>query len=259
MRRGRWVVIWGLVWLGVGCEGRVERLRGVGQVVVVVTEDWNGVTGRMGRYQREGGGWRRVGREVPVVVGRTGLGWAGETIRAGWGGGRGPIKREGDGRSPAGLFRLGTAFGEGAARGERHWRIPFWETTTSLVCVDDPRSRRYNRLVDASSLGSEPVDWSSAEQMRREDEQYQLGIVVEQNRSPVRPGEGSCIFLHLWEGPDQGTIGCTAMDRQSLTELLDWLDESRTPHLLQLPRAELERLQRRGQLPPQLLSLHGKG
>ncbi len=249
MRRGGWIVICGLVGLGMGCEGRVDRLRGVGQVVVVVTEEWGGVTGRMGRYERERGGWRRVGREVPVVVGRTGLGWAGEAIRAGWSGGVGPVKREGDGRSPAGLFRLGTAFGEGMARGERRWRLPFWETTGSLVCVDDPRSSRYNRLVDASSLGGERQDWSSAEQMRREDEQYQLGIVVEQNRNPVQPGEGSCIFLHLWEGPDRGTIGCTAMDRESLLELLAWLDGAKTPHLLQLPRSEWDRLRRRGQLP----------
>jgi D-alanyl-D-alanine dipeptidase len=147
---------------------------------------------------------------------------------------------------------LGTAFGEGAARGERRWQIPFWETTASLVCVDDPRSSQYNRLVDPSRLGSEPLDWISAEQMRREDEQYQLGIVVEQNRRPVRPREGSCIFLHLWEGPDRGTIGCTAMDRDSLLELLDWLDGAREPHLLQLPRSELKRLQRSGQLPPLL-------
>jgi D-alanyl-D-alanine dipeptidase len=147
---------------------------------------------------------------------------------------------------------LGTAFGEGAARGERRWQIPFWETTASLVCVDDPRSSQYNRLVDPSRLGSEPLDWISAEQMRREDEQYQLGIVVEQNRRPVRPREGSCIFLHLWEGPNRGTIGCTAMDRESLLELLDWLDGARAPHLLQLPRSELKRLQRSGQLPPLL-------
>ena len=258
MRQGRWVVIWGLVWLGVGCQGRVERLRGVEQAVVVVTEDWNGMTGRLGRYEREGGGWRRIGREVPVVVGRAGLGWAGEAVRAGWGGGVGPIKREGDGRSPAGLFPLGTAFGEGVARGERRWRIPFWETTASLVCVDDPSSSQYNRLVDGSRLGKEPLDWSSAEQMRREDDQYQLGIVVEQNRRPVRPGEGSCIFLHLWEGPDRGTIGCTAMDRESLTELVDWLDGARAPHLLQLPRPELERLQRLGQLPPLLRTGPGR-
>ena len=258
MKRGRWMVIWGLVWLGVGCEGRVERLRGVEQAVVVVTEDWNGMTGRLGRYEREGGGWRRIGREVPVVVGRAGLGWAGEAVRAGWGGGVGPVKREGDGRSPAGLFPLGTAFGEGAARRERRWRIPFWETTASLVCVDDPRSSLYNRLVDGSRLGKEPLDWSSAEQMRREDDQYQLGIVVEQNRRPVRPGEGSCIFLHLWEGPDRGTIGCTALDRESLTELVDWLDGARAPHLLQLPRPELERLQRRGQLPPLLRTSAGQ-
>ena len=39
------------------------------------------------------------------------------------------------------------------------------------------------------------------------------------------------------------------MDRDSLLELLDWLDGAKAPHLLQLPRSEWDRLRRRGQLP----------
>jgi len=40
---------------------------------------------------------------------------------------------------------------------------------------------------------------------------YRLGVFVEHNTKPRRAGFGSCIFLHIWSGPTEPTIGCTAM------------------------------------------------
>ncbi len=54
--------------------------------------------------------------------------------------------------------------------------------------------------------------------------------------------DGSCIFLHIWEGPGKGTAGCTAMGSLSMEEVLRWLDGEKRPVLVQLPRAEFERL-----------------
>ena len=52
--------------------------------------------------------WRQVGDVEPIVVGRTGVAWDDRQVRAAAGE---PVKREGDGRSPAGVFALDTAFG----------------------------------------------------------------------------------------------------------------------------------------------------
>jgi len=92
------------------------------QLIVVVTSDWDAVPGMMRRYERDGvrAPWRAVGAEVPVVVGAAGLGWGDGLHGFGSPGEAGPIKREGDNRSPAGVFRLSSTFGY-ASRDSLSW------------------------------------------------------------------------------------------------------------------------------------------
>jgi len=157
-----------------------------------------------------------------------------------------PGKREGDGRSPAGVFSLSGAFGY-APGGECPWiKLPYREATSTLKCIDDIRSRHYNRLVNA---GEEPKDWSSCEEMRRPDDQYRLGIVVEHNAAPAIPDRGSCIFIHIWKGPEVGTAGCTAMAPEDMETLLRWLDPAAVPVLIQLPESAYRQLKGPWELP----------
>src|SRR5262249_5107982 len=116
----------------------------------------------------------------------------------------GPVKHEGDGRAPAGIFRLTSTFGFGDPVFASRGYIPL---TPTIECVDDPGSRFYGQIVDRSSV--KEVDWKSSEKMRAVD-LYRLGMVVSYNTERPVPGEGSCIFLHIWQGPGQGTAGCTA-------------------------------------------------
>ncbi|MCA1621590.1 MAG: L,D-transpeptidase family protein [Acidobacteria bacterium] len=217
------------------------------QIVVVTTRDWDGVAGVLRRFERRGarGAWARVGAEVPVVVGRTGLAWGVGLIEAV--GTDGPRKREGDGKAPAGVFRLGPAFGFAPARAASRLRLPYKPLAPTTECVDDPASRHYNRVVDGDALKA--VDWNSSELMR-EVEGYRWGLVVAHNAAPPAPGLGSCIFLHVWAGPGKGTAGCTAMGQANLEALLRWLDSSKTPLLVQLPEAEYARLRGLWRLPP---------
>jgi D-alanyl-D-alanine dipeptidase len=84
--------------------------------------------------------------------------------------------------------------------------------------------------------------------MRRADNLYRWGIVVDHNTPPV-PGAGSCIFLHVWRGPESATNGCTAMAEHDLQSLITWLDPQANPVLVQLPVEELECLRTDWQLP----------
>ena len=214
---------------------------------MVTTRDWDAVGGTLRRFERRraAGAWSQAGGDVPVVVGRTGLAWGAGLVPAG--AGAGPQKREGDGKAPAGVFRLGPAFGF-AARAEARWlRTAYTPLTPSTECVDDAASRHYNRIVDRSALKA--ADWNSSERMR-EVEGYRWGLVVEHNAAPPVPGLGSCIFLHVWAAPDKGTAGCTAMERPNLESLRRWLDPAKGPLLVQLPEEEYERLRRAWGLPP---------
>jgi L,D-peptidoglycan transpeptidase YkuD (ErfK/YbiS/YcfS/YnhG family) len=211
------------------------------QMIVVTTPEWNAVQGRMQRYERTspGAAWQPVGDSIAIVVGKSGMAWgsgliATDSVRASGD----PVKREGDGRSPAGVFSLGTAFGY-ALDPLTGTKLPYLSLTGSIECVDDVDSSRYNRIVDRSSV---TPDWKSSEHMRETGEAYRWGIVVNHNAianpdgapQPVR-GAGSCIFLHIWKDSAHGTAGCTAMQPAQIETLLEWLDPKRTPVLVQLP------------------------
>ena len=84
--------------------------------------------------------------------------------------------------------------------------------------------------------------------MRRSDDLYKWGIVVEHNRTAM-PGAGSCIFLHVWKGPASPTAGCTAMPENELVKLLRWLDPAAHPILVQMPRAKYSAVQSKLALP----------
>lgn len=183
-------------------------------MIVVTTSDRVSTSGTLRRFERtDGARWEEVGTGWPVVLGRTGLADAAS-------------KREGDGKSPAGVFTLGTAFGFDASAPAR---IPYRQLLATTECVDDSASRYYNELVERDRV--EAVDWTSSEKMRA-IQQYRWGVVVNYNTPPAS-GRGSCIFLHVWGGPSSNTAGCTAMSVENLETLLRWLDPAAAPRLVQ--------------------------
>jgi len=216
------------------------------QLVIVTTTDWNTTTGTLRRFERNGpqGTWHLVASSIPVVIGRTGLAWGDESLASSVGQ---PIKHEGDGRSPAGLFPLDTAFGF-APQSELAWlRLPYAALQPGSDCVDDEASAYYNTVVDRAAVPK--IDWNSAEHMRQ-IAQYRLGVIVGYNATPPKKGRGSCIFLHIWGGPSSTTAGCTALDAGALESLMRWLDHSRRPMLVQLPIGEYSRMRVLWDLPP---------
>src|SRR6266705_6199513 len=133
------------------------------QLVVVVTPSWTSTTGTMTRFERSAitSVWSRVESPVPIVVGRTGLAWGVGFENAS---ADGPQKREGDGKAPAGIFPLDTAFGFAPAESMRHVRLPYVQLLPTTDCVDDIASTHYNTVVDKNNVSR--VDWNSAEHMR---------------------------------------------------------------------------------------------
>lgn len=215
-------------------QAAAMRMDEVRQMVVVTTATWDAVDAVLQRYERASAGaaWTPVGGPIPAAVGRTGLAW-GTGLHPRVEGG--PEKREGDGRAPAGVFRLSSAFGYAPAAEAAWIRLPYVQSHAGIECVDDARSRFYNRRVDRDTIPR--PDWTSHEEMRRPDELYRWGVWVDHNSDPPRPLGGSCIFLHVWGGPGVATSGCTAMAESDLREVLAWLDPRARPVLVQLPAA----------------------
>lgn len=213
------------------------------QLITVLAPDFNSPTAQLRRFEKIKGKWRPVGARVAVVVGRSGMGW-GRGLFPGDRTMEGPQKKEGDGRAPAGIFELGevTGYADKALAGSK---LHYTPTTPQLRCVDDAKSDRYNRLT----VGPANNRWDSDEPMRRDDALYTWTIFVEHNSGKPVKGAGSCIFLHVWLGPDKPTVGCTAMTLENLESLLKWLDPAAHPLLLQVPEANYPALARALKLP----------
>ena len=222
-------------------------LDGARQLIVVTSESWDSTEGQLQAYVRDGKGWRVEGQAFPVMLGRTGSAWGLGLHPAQ---DDGPQKREGDGRSPAGVFALGSAFGYAVTRPGT--AMAYQPMRGSSYCMDVPASPFYNRIVDAEKVGTAAVA-GSTEPMRLDlhnkgDVRYQEGFVIAHNPDNL-PGKGSCIFAHLWRQPGEATAGCTAMPQARMQALLDWLRPQDTPRFVLLPRGEYRRLQAQWQLP----------
>lgn len=221
---------------------RIPELSNSSQLILVLARDWNATNAKLYAFERNAAGnWKRAGIESDVVVGRKGMAW-GIGLHGGYERGS-AYKKEGDERAPAGVFELDEIFGIAKAP---KLRFPYRHITATTEAIDDPKSRFYNRLVDAKSVRRK--DWASSEHMLRSDELYQWGIVVRHNWKQ-RPVYGSCIFLHTWLGPGQGTSGCTAMPSPALQKLIRWLDQAKQPALIQLPQIDYRHQKANWRLP----------
>lgn len=218
------------------------------QAVVVTTRDWNSTTGTARLYERKSrtSKWKTVGERFPVVVGRSGLAatredaWQMDLTSL-----VGRLKREGDGRSPAGRFPMTFVFGK-AVKPEQ-LLFPYTRLESQTECVDDVNSTHYNKIVGRYKVGS--FDWKSSEKMLAIGPPYELGVFVAYNSYPVVKGNGSCIFLHIWKDASTPTSGCTAMERSNLERIVAWLDVKSNPYLVQLPEDQYKRYRKSWDLP----------
>jgi L,D-peptidoglycan transpeptidase YkuD (ErfK/YbiS/YcfS/YnhG family) len=227
----------------------------VRQMVVSVTNSWDDFHAVVYRFEQAAGEWKRVGRGVPAVVGEKGLAW--DPMAPERDTGRAP-KREGDLRAPAGRFDLSGAMAPSSARPPAI-TIPFRAIEPGTHCVDDAASGFYNRIVDEGGIpGYHEGVWKSSERMWLETVRYRLLLLVDYNVRDPKPGNGSCIFMHIWLGEGKATTGCTAMAAADLEEIVTWLKPEGHPMLVQLPREVYRQVWRKWRLPaPELVGETG--
>lgn len=223
-----------------------EPLQTAQQLVVVIAPDWDSSKATLQTFERGKDGWHAHGDTFEIALGRSGSAW-GDGLHPAQN--EGPHKREGDGRSPAGIFTIGEAFGYA---GRIDSAMPYLPMQQSSYCIDVADSPLYNRIVDADVVGAEAVE-GSTEPMRLDlhnagDNRYREGFVIEHNARAV-PGKGSCIFAHLWRSNGEATAGCTAMEPQHMQALLAWLRPEAKPLFVLLPDTEYRRLQHDWSLP----------
>jgi L,D-peptidoglycan transpeptidase YkuD (ErfK/YbiS/YcfS/YnhG family) len=200
----------------------------------------------MYRFEWSDKSWRRLNGYYEAVVGGKGMAWG---IGLHDKNGDGPIKKEGDRKAPAGMFRLIKAMGYSTP--PVGVTFPYEQITADAHCVDDRNSQYYNRIVKESDLSAPAPDlWKSSEIMKRKDNLYKWLLVVDHNTKTPQPGAGSCIFIHVWRSKEKGTAGCTALEEKDVVELMTWLRTDKHPLLVQLPQEESKLRWKEWKLPP---------
>jgi L,D-peptidoglycan transpeptidase YkuD (ErfK/YbiS/YcfS/YnhG family) len=133
--------------------------------------------------------------------------------------GRGGVhdsKREGDGRTPRGIFPLRRAWFRADRVPRPRTGLPVRRARPADGWCDDSGSRLYNRPVSLPFAGSH-------ERMWRDDPLYDVVIEIGWNDRPVRPGKGSAIFMHVARAGFTPTEGCVALARGVIGRIVERL------------------------------------
>ncbi|MEP9349729.1 L,D-transpeptidase family protein [Xanthobacter sp. KR7-225] len=138
------------------------------------------------------------GRAIPVALGRAGPG---------------ARKREGDGRTPVGRYRILRALYRPDRMARPKTRLPLAAIRPDDGWSDDPADRRYNRPVKL------PVS-TSHERLWRGDALYDLVLVLDHNTRPRVAGHGSAVFIHAARPGLRPTEGCVALGPADLKRLV---------------------------------------
>jgi L,D-peptidoglycan transpeptidase YkuD (ErfK/YbiS/YcfS/YnhG family) len=157
-------------------------------------------------WTRQGACWRRVAGPWQARVGRSGLSSA---------------KREGDGATPTGTYRLGaTVYGIAANPGVR---LAYHRLRCGDWWISDVASAAYNRfrhVTCGTSVSRSEALWTISPQ-------YRYFAVIDYNTRPVVSGRGSAIFLHV--NGAGATAGCVSLPEARLVRLLRWLRPESAP------------------------------
>jgi L,D-peptidoglycan transpeptidase YkuD (ErfK/YbiS/YcfS/YnhG family) len=135
---------------------------------------------------------------LPVALGRTGI----QTN-----------KREGDGSTPRGRFRLLRLWWRPDRLPRPPTRLPIRRIGESDAWCEDPNDRRYNRAIKLSPS-------SVGDRLKRDDHLYNLVIEIDHNTRPRVKNRGSAVFIHVARPGFAPTAGCVALEARSLRRLL---------------------------------------
>jgi L,D-peptidoglycan transpeptidase YkuD (ErfK/YbiS/YcfS/YnhG family) len=218
------------------------------QMVVCLADDASSSGGTLQLFHRDDSGqWQADGEPWPVLFGRGGLAW-GRGINPPQ---PGPQKTSGDGRNPAGLFKIGFVMGYAPQLPDGAQKWPYHQVTDRDAWIDDPKltDLPYNHLYTLPP-GSPLPGWWAKEYMHLNDDAYQWLVLIEHNYDHPVPEAGNEIFFHVRRGEHYRTAGCTTMKLEDLEHLIKWLQPDSNAMLAELTRTDYARFWKEWHLPP---------
>jgi L,D-peptidoglycan transpeptidase YkuD (ErfK/YbiS/YcfS/YnhG family) len=139
------------------------------------------------------------GSQIPVALGRSG-------ILAN--------KREGDGGTPRGRFRLVRLWWRPDRMPRPRTPLPVRRIGKHDAWSENPGDRLYNRPIHLA-------DGATGDRLWRQDRLYDLIIELDHNTRPRVAGRGSAVFIHVAREGFKPTAGCVALQAPRLQRLLE--------------------------------------
>ena len=133
-------------------------------------------------------------------------------------------KKEGDGKTPSGIWPIGYAFGS-ASEAPIKTRSPYRQLTSRDFWIDSAHSPLYNMWFSGE------IPQVSHEVLHNLPIRYEVVLTTLYKTHPIIPEKGSAIFIHIWLSPSTPTSGCVSVSREDMLKILAWIDPSKSPML----------------------------
>ena len=190
----------GFVELSPKWVSKLRAAKGANQVIIV--SGTKGSNAEFSMHEKGADGqWHRV-LSAPAYIGKNG-----------WG-----KKKEGDAKTPTGVFHFTMAFG---INGDPGCPIGYTQVDDTHYWNGDSKSPRYNQFV--STRDYDDFNKKESEHIIDYDLAYTYALNISYNEDG-RPGLGSAIFLHCYT-KNHYTGGCVAIPQKIMVEVLRRVNE----------------------------------
>ena len=187
--------------------GKLDAAEGAEQLLIVAAFSEDATDAWVSLHQKQSdGSWHMI-MTSPGFIGKNGLGKT----------------REGDGKTPVGVFRFNRAFGIADDPG---CAIPYVKVDNDSYWSGDPREGyRYNELVSLKELPGLDLDSGDSEHIVDYPYQYQYCLNISYNEEGT-PGLGSAIFLHCLAPAKPFTGGCVSIPEDHMRFVMQTVNSS---------------------------------
>ena len=127
--------------------------------------------------------------------------------------GVGKKKIEGDNITPKGTFEIVKIYYRSDRIKKIYSKIKLFKINKKMGWCNDPISKKYNQLIKLPSKYTH-------EKLYRQDNVYDLVVVLNYNRTPIIKNKGSAIFIHVAKKNYKKTEGCVALKKKHLVKLI---------------------------------------
>ena len=127
-------------------------------------------------------------------------------------------RKEGDNITPKGIFRIIKIYYRADKIKKIITSIKKIKIKKNMGWCDDPTSKHYNKqIILPSKYGHE--------KLYRNDNLYDLILVINYNTDPVIKNKGSAIFIHVATKNYKKTAGCIALKKKHLIKLVEKINK----------------------------------